>query len=118
MTNEFALDLKVARRKSGLTQIDCAHLLGAHPSKISLLESGKSLPSVRDICLLILIYGKSFESLFGGIFVDARHDLRERLKTMPSAPKRWLGRFNRHSTITSLAQRLDALIDEDYGRAA
>lgn len=108
MNSEFALDLSVARRKSGLTQADCAHLLEVHPSKVSLLESGKTLPSVREICLLSLVYGRSFESLFGGIFDDAQHQMVERLRTMPRAPKRWLGNLNRANTLRVLAKRLEA----------
>lgn len=114
MTNEFALDLKVARRKSGLTQEDCAHLLDVHASKISLLESGKAVPSVTDICALSLIYGRSFESLFSVFIIDANRQLRDRLKTMPKAPDRWLGHFNRRNTLSGLADRLETLIDQDY----
>jgi transcriptional regulator with XRE-family HTH domain len=117
MTNEFALDLKVARRKSGLTQEDCAHLLDVHPSKISLLESGKVLPSVTDICALSLIYGRSFESLFSSIVTSANRQLCDRLKTIPKAPERWLGSFNRRNTLSALGDRLEALNDEDYEAA-
>lgn len=117
MTNEFALDLKVARRKSGFTQEDCAHLLGVHPSKISLLESGKALPSITDICALSLMYGRSFESLFSVFMKNAYRLMRERVKTMPKAPERWLGSFNRRNTLSSLADRLETLTDEDYEAA-
>jgi transcriptional regulator with XRE-family HTH domain len=112
MSNEFALDLKVARRKSGLTQSDCAHLLDIHPSKVSLLESGKTLPSIKDICALSLIYGRSFESLFSSIVAGANRQLRDRLRTMPDAPKRWLGSFNRRTTLNGIADRLETLVDD------
>jgi transcriptional regulator with XRE-family HTH domain len=108
MTTEFALDLKVARRKSGLSQQDCAHLLEVHPSKISLMEHGKAMPSVRDICTLSLVYGKSFESLFAAIMADAYASLSERLASMPECPKQWLPKFNRQNTLNSLAFRLSA----------
>ena len=117
MPNEFALDLKVARRKSGLTQGDCAHLLDVHPSKISLLESGKALPGIKDICALSLVYGRSFESLFSSIVASANRQLRDRLRTMPAAPKRWLGNFNRRNTLSAVADRLETLTDEDYEAA-
>ena len=106
MINEFTLDLKVARKRSGLTQIDCAHLLSIHPSLISQTENGKRMPTIREICTLSLVYGRSFESLFAGIFADARGDLQERLATMPEAPKHWLGRHNRQHTLGRLADRL------------
>ncbi len=116
MPTEFALDLKVARRKAGLTQADCAHLLDAHKSKISLMEHGKAMPSVRDICTLSLIYGRSFESLFGAIMQEARQALRERLATMPSGPSRFIGTFNRRRTLEKLAERLAAQ-SNDHGAA-
>lgn len=106
MFNEFTLDLKVARRRSGLTQIDCAHLLNIHPSLVSQIENGKRMPTIREICTLSLVYRRSFESLFAGIFADARDDLRERLTTIPDAPKHWLGRNNRQHTLNTLAEHL------------
>jgi transcriptional regulator with XRE-family HTH domain len=114
MINDFALELKTARRKAGLSQADCAHLLGVHPSKISLLESGRVLPSIRHICRLSVMYGRSFESLFGDIFNDARRCVRKQLHLMPEAPRRWLGNFNRENTLRALANRLNSEPDEDY----
>ena len=116
MQNEFTLDLKVTRRKSGLTQGDCAHLLAIHPSKISLLESGKALPSIRDIAALTVIYGRSFESLFHSIVQEVQHNLKERLRTMPEAPKHWLLRFNRQHTLDTVADRLE-ILDDQYEAA-
>jgi transcriptional regulator with XRE-family HTH domain len=52
MIHEFSLDLRAARRNSGLRQVDCAHLMGADKSKISNLERGRQHPTVRDICTL------------------------------------------------------------------
>lgn len=114
MMNEFALDLKVARRKSGLSQKDCAHLLDCGASKISLIEAGKQFPSVKDICTLSLVYGRSFESLFSGIFKEAREDLRELLTTIPEDPNSNLENFNRHNTLNALSLRLDALTELDH----
>jgi len=106
MIDEFTLDLKTARRKSGLTQDDCAHLLDINTGLVSRMETGKRIPTVLEICTLSLIYGKSFESLFAGIFKDARHGLRERLTTIPDAPPSWLGKTNRQHTLNELAERL------------
>jgi len=107
MSHTFALDLKVARRKSGLTQKDCAHLLGVQKSKICLLEQGKVLPSVSEICTLSLLYGRTFESLFGSMFEDATSNLKDRLATLPVPSSRWLGRFTRQNTLNRLAARLE-----------
>jgi DNA-binding XRE family transcriptional regulator len=56
MYQDFLIDLKTARRRSGLTQADCGHLLGGSKSKISNLETGRKLPSMKEICGLSLIY--------------------------------------------------------------
>ena len=116
MTNNFALDLRVARRKSGLSQQDCAHLVDVQQSRISKLESGKRPPSVQEICTLSLIYGKSFESLFGSVFKNARQLLRDQLATIPNSPKHWLGRLNRSHTLDSIAGRLEVSNPKDHGR--
>ena len=117
MLKEFAFDLKVARRKSGLSQSDCAHLLDVERSKISRLERGDSPPSVRDICTLSLIYGKSFESLFGTIFDEVRDGLRERLANIPSQAGNRISQFNRTNTLNLLAARLETIADHDHGAA-
>ncbi len=114
MSQTFALDLKVARRNSGLTQRDCAHLLDVHNTKISLLEQGKVLPSILEICTLSLLYGRSFESLFGSMMEDAHSVLRDRLATLPDVSNKWLGRFIRRNTLNKLAARLDN-DPNDYG---
>lgn len=117
MSHTFALDLKVARRKSGLTQQDCAHLLNSHSAKISLLEQGKTLPSVLELCTLSLLYGKTFESLYGSMAADAQHALKDRLATLPVVSHKWLGRFIRQNTLNKLAARLEHSDPDRYGQA-
>ena len=90
MSKAFALDLKVARRKSGLTQSDTAHLLATQHSKISRIEHGKHLPTAHDIALLSLIYGKSYDVLCRTVFENAAHDLRGRMITLPTPPSSWV----------------------------
>lgn len=113
MIKDFALDLKVARRKSGLTQADCAHLMGGTSSKICQLEKGIRTPALKEICTLSLIYGKSFESLFGAIFHDIRTELAENLTTMPESGENWAGTFNRQHTLERVGKDLIANL-EDY----
>lgn len=108
MTKEFALDLKVARLNSGLIQEDCAYLLGVSDATVARMESGKRTPSIREICTLSLIYGRSFESLFSGIFIEVRNDLSEHLLSMPDATGTVCLRINRQSTLNRLARRLEA----------
>ena len=109
MIHEFTLDLRAARRNSGLRQVDCAHLLGAHKSKISALEMGRQRPSVRDICTLSMIYGRSFESLFAGIFDEVRADLAMRLHDLPEPGVNYKRRLNRECTLQKLEERVEAI---------
>ncbi len=116
MTKEFILDLKVARHKSGLTQADCSHLLGGSRSKAAQLEAGQRLPTLKEICALSLIYGRSFESLFGDIFVEVRRELAENLSSLPELKYTQASTFNRSATLDALAQRLSDESSMGYGR--
>ena len=108
MSTDFALDLRTARRKAGLTQKDAAHLLSVNPTRLSELECGKRLPTVPQIVTLSLIYGRTFESLFSEMVQAARRSLAKRLKTMPKKARRYAGTFNRQSTIAAIGNRLKA----------
>jgi transcriptional regulator with XRE-family HTH domain len=114
MTTQFALDLRLARRKAGLTQREVAHLLALDPAKLSYLEHGKRLPSLIQICTLSLIFGRSFESLFGKIMDQARHDLIEQLKSIPARFRCSAATLNREATLSKLERRLKAEL-ADYG---
>ena len=109
MEQEFTLGLKVERRKAGLSQGDLAHLLGVHPSKVSLLESGKATPTVHEIALLAVVFGKTFEEFFHAFLVQAAEAVRLRLQTLPRPERRWLGSFNRQFTLNGLADRLETM---------
>ena len=117
MYQSLALRLRVARRKSGLTQVDCAHMLDVHKSKISLLEQGKVLPNTSEICTLAFIHGLSLNSLFDNIMEDARETIKNRLATLPAISNKWLGRFNRQHTLNRIAARLDESDPQGYGQA-
>ena len=116
MSTEFALDLRLARRKSGFTQRDIAHLLGAHQTLVSELERGRQLPTLTQIVTLSLIYGRSFESLFAELMKSARDQLCKRILRMPSGVRSYVGTFNRDASIERLARRL-ADEQADYGGA-
>lgn len=113
MSTEFALDLRLARRKAGYTQRDCAHLLAISPSVLSQLEGGKRLPSILQICTLSIIYGRSFESLFGFLLSEAREQLRARILSLPDDIRQYAGTRNRAFSIERLAQRLADEQDHD-----
>ncbi len=116
MSTEFALDLRLARRKSGFTQRDVAHLLGAHQTLVSELERGRQLPTLEQIVTLSLIYGRSFESLFSALVRAARERLQQRIVHMPTGVRSYVGTFNREASIERLARRL-ADESEAYGGA-
>ena len=117
LSNTFALDLRVARKKSGLTQADLAYMLGASRGKVSHLERGETLPTVRDICTLSMVYGRSFESLFAPVFEEITKKINGRLSSLPDAPKGWLGRYNRRNTLSKLAARINERGAQDHGSA-
>lgn len=116
MSTEFSLDLRLARRKSGFSQRDTAHLMALNRSKLSLLETGQRLPNLVQICTLSLIYGRSFESLFGVIMEGARAALRKRILCMPNRRRNYAGSLNRDHSIERLARSL-ADEQDDHGRA-
>lgn len=91
-----------------LTTIFIAHLIGSHQSKVSDLEQGNRLPTLEQTVTLSLIYGRSFESLFSIVMADARQDLLERVKTLPSEVRDFTGTFNRAASIKRLGERLTA----------
>ena len=114
MPNAFALDLRVRRRKSGLSQEDCAHLLATQHSKISRIENGQLVPNAIDIALLSLIHGKSYDVLCRSVFEQGAKDLRARLNTLPMPADSWMSRFNRTNTLANLEARLEAFINVTY----
>lgn len=116
MSTAFALDLRAARKKSGFTQGDIAHLLDCNQSLVSDLEQGRITPTLEHVVTLSLIYGRSFESLFSVIVHDARTSLSKRLPTLPDITRKYARNFNRSSSIKKLQKRLKAeLSNNDYG---
>lgn len=113
MQNVFAFDLHLARRKSGLTQEDCAHLLETTQTRYSRLERGERMPDAQEICLLSLIFGRTFESFYSDLFRQLRQTLPERLQDLPPGPTLWPLKTNREKTLARLAMRLVAEAEQD-----
>jgi len=111
MSTQFALDLRLARRKAGYTQGDAAHLLSSHQSFVSELEKGHRRPSLEQIIELSLIYGRSFESLFGELLAERQQVLKERLQRLPDLGKSTAHTFNRASSLSRLKKRLANQLD-------
>ena len=82
MGTKLALDLKVARRRSGLTQHDVAHLLNVDRTLLSKFERGHRMPSAEQVALLSLIYGRPVPDLYGASRQEWQAVLAERIKTL------------------------------------
>mgnify|MGYP000197201114 CR=1 FL=1 len=106
MDNSFALDLKVTRRKAGLTQEDLAHLLGLTKTTISKIERGVRPVTLPELCALAFIYGKSADRLLTPLWSEAAADLAARLQSLPRPKSQWTSTFNRQHTLTRLGERL------------
>ncbi len=113
MHKTFGADLRVARNRSGLSQEDCAHLLGVDQSQISRLEAGKAEPTLHELTLFYLIFGAWSEPLWNGLLREVVDDLRRRLITLPAEQQSWRQKAARRSTIQSLGRRLYRLSTED-----
>jgi len=108
MGTNFALDIKVARRRSGLSQADVAHLLGVHRTRVSKLERGRYTPSADELASLSLIYGKQFPELGSSTLPEICRSLSERLGTLPNRSDYASGLSNKAHTLNALAERLEA----------
>ena len=111
MKTQFASDLGLARRKTGFTQDDVAHLLACSNRTIARYESGDSEPDLQEIMGLSLIYGRSFESFFAEKLQALRRSIRERTGTVPPLKKPTGMHANRAVNLERLCRRLDAEID-------
>jgi len=104
MNNTFASDLKNARCDSGLTQQDCAHLLGVSTARISSFENGQKVPGLRDICAFSLLFGRSFESLFNDIFDEVKAHMNASFDNLPDGSD---DHFERQASLNRLYERLN-----------
>lgn len=116
MPNDLALDLRLARRQSGLTQTDVSHLLSIHQTMLSKIELGKRMPSVQQIVKLSLIYGCSFEHAVKETIADAKQGLKDRLATLPNDAPTGVDTEARERTLSTMWQQLVAT-DLSYGGA-
>jgi len=108
MTTQFALDVYLARIKTGYTQSDVAHLLEISRVTISRFERGTSEPSLHDILALSLVYGRSFESFFADKLRRRRQRILNRLDTLPPLTQPTTKHANREVNLQRLARRLEA----------
>ena len=112
---KVAVDLRLNRRESGLSNEDVAHLLDVDKARVSRLENGKAEPNVTELCTLFLIYGKAFNGLLPQTVEEAAQKLKLRLPDMPQEPEHWRATAKRHETLDTLLFRLRALNKQSYG---
>lgn len=117
MSTLFAHDLRLARRKAGLSQADVALLLETNTKELSQLEAGKKLPSLPQIIKLSLIYNRSFTSLYGTIKSIAQRELFQMLPGLPEPKGGSLTKFNREHTLKRLEKRLVDDLTKRDGKA-
>lgn len=117
MTTQFALDLRLARRKAGLTQGDCAHLLDVPQSRVSDFERGVSLPSLPELCALTLVFNRHFESLTQDELEHARAALQSRVRSLPQSRRLSVETINRGFTVRRLKRTL-RVTEMDHGSGA
>ena len=108
MTTQFAVDVYLARIKSGYTQSDVAHLLEISRVTISRFERGTSEPSLQDVLSLSLVYGRSFESFFADKLRRQRQHILKRLQSLPPLTQATAKHANRDKNLQRLARRLEA----------
>lgn len=114
MTTQFAFDLRLARRRSGLTQSDCAHLLGMQQSRVSELENGASPPTAAELCGLAILLNRQFDGYFAAELEALKPALELRLKSLPKLKRASVANFNRHLTLRRLRKLAgDNLEDDD-----
>ena len=116
MSTFLSHDLTIARQKAGLTRSDVKHLTGINIRALQRIEQGQSVPSVRDVAALALIYDRTFESSIDDLLHHLRRQIKRRLPRIPDPPEEWQYIVKRRATLKRLHDRLEAIARAD-GRA-
>lgn len=114
MMSDFVLELRDVRHVSGLTQKDCAHLLSISEDQYNAIERGLREPDLKEIIGLSIMFGKSFESLFGHMMDEVRANIAACLEDIPKANKKWPHKEARRRTIARIETFLESLSPTGY----
>lgn len=79
------MDLRLARKRSGLSQRDVARLMEIDQTTYSAFERGRTAPDLEQICMLSLVFERSFLSLFELMIEEVSPRLLERVSALPQA---------------------------------
>ena len=116
MKYDIGQAVKKLRSRSGLTQIDLAHLMRVDQSRISRIESGHYEPTIGELCTLSIIYDKELGRRSFMNTKDVIPLIKKRLDTMPACPLYWHSKAERMKTLDALSARLDASTDAEHAR--
>ena len=117
MFTQFAHDLCAARKKAGLTQRDLSILLEIGSKDVAALETGATLPSVKQLCRLSIIYNRSFTEFYQELIQEAREALFRNLPDLPECAADGVARFNRDNTLKRLDRELAAALTQRHARS-
>ena len=106
MGKEIAVDLRVARKRSGLSQDEAATLLGVDRRRLSKLEVGRYEPTVAEIAGLSLIYDREFRQLCRSVLPAVYAQIAKNLSSLPPAPTGLRRLDEREQTLARLQATL------------
>lgn len=107
------MDLRLARRNSGLSQEAVAELLGVRQSTISQLEQGKFRPSLKQVVDLSIVYDRSFECHFRLLTRERQSIIWHRLKQLPDHFQRSAIATSRNGALPRLKRHLQGSLPDD-----
>lgn len=85
---EVMVDLRIGRKNSGLLQRDVALLLGTTQPRISRLEQGRSVLSIKEACALLIIYNQTIDEMFPDLSSTVMDELSINVEQFPGAVDR------------------------------
>lgn len=100
--------LRTLRKRSGLTEVQVAHLLGCQSwSKVSRHELGITRPALADLAAYELIYDQPMRTLFAPAFCLARINLRHWTAAMIVQEKAGMNRKAVLDTLADILRRCE-----------
>ncbi len=107
---EVKAELKVSRKRSGLTNGDLATLLNIDPARVSRLERERLQPNVQELIALCLIYDRDIVRLYPRSSAAVHTSLRQRIDKIDPKPKSTHQRYEaRQRHLSELYQRLEGI---------
>ena len=114
MFTQLALDLRLARKLTGLTQVDCATMMGISRKHWRRLETGKREPTFKELLILTTIFNRTFENHVIEKLSEARATVRAGLPLLPHAVREQVDFAKRRQTLDRIEEAL-LKPDDEYG---